>query len=73
MQVLQGMPVLAAPVRAAEVAPGPAFLGDTPILNVPAAPELLPLQPSKLAVYKLFVEQVFYRYTSHCIPLPLCL
>ena len=59
-QVLQSMPMLTAPPRAADTAhaPWPASPGEEPVLIVPAQQELLPLQPSKLAVYKLFTEQV---------------
>ncbi|KAL3131058.1 hypothetical protein ABBQ38_000374 [Trebouxia sp. C0009 RCD-2024] len=58
-QVLQSMPVIAAPPRAAEtaLAPWPASPEEEAVLIVPAQQELLPLQPSKLAVYKLFIEQ----------------
>ena len=52
------MPVLPVPPRAVEVAPGPAIEADVLLLHMPAQAELLPLQPSKLAVYKLFIEQV---------------
>ena len=52
------MPVLAVPPRAVGAAPGPAVEADVPLLHMPAQAELLPLQPSKLAVYKLFTEQV---------------
>lgn len=54
------MPVIAAPPRAAEtaLAPWPASPEEEAVLIVPAQQELLPLQPSKLAVYKLFIEQV---------------
>lgn len=60
MQVLQGMPLVAAPPRAVESAPAPwpASPEEAAELIVPAQQELLPLQPSKLAVYKLFMDQV---------------
>ncbi|KAL0037504.1 hypothetical protein WJX77_000402 [Trebouxia sp. C0004] len=62
-QVLQGMPVIAAPPRAVETAPapvpGPASPAEGAIaeLTVPRHAVLLPLQPSKLTVYRLFAEQ----------------
>ncbi len=59
-QVLQSMLVVAAPPRAVEDAPAPwpAAAEEEDPLNVPGQAVLLPLQPSKLAVYKLFVDQV---------------
>lgn len=64
MQVLQGMPVITAPPRAVETAPAPwpSSPEEEAVLIVPAQQELLPLQPSKLAVYKLFTEQVRQPY-----------
>ena len=60
MQVLQSMPVIAATPRAIEAAPAPwpAAPEEEAVLVVPALQEVLPLQPAKLAVYKLFTEQV---------------
>ena len=60
VQVLQSMPTMIAPPRAVETAPAPwpASPEDEAVLVVPALQELLPLQPAKLAVYKLFTEQV---------------
>ena len=59
------MPVLAAPPRAVEAAPAPwpAANEEEAVLVVPALQELLPLQPAKLAVYKLFTEQVHAWHT----------
>ena len=74
MQVLQSMPVIAAPPRAIQAAPAPAPWPASPeeeaLLVVPALLELLPLQPAKLAVYKLFAEQVRPHHTIpyHTIP-----
>ncbi|KAL0047414.1 hypothetical protein WJX82_002778 [Trebouxia sp. C0006] len=62
-QVLQGMPIIAAPPRAVETAPapvpGPASSAEVAVaeLIVPSQAVLLPLQPSKLTVYRLFAEQ----------------
>ena len=60
MQVLQTMPVIASPPRAVEAAPArwPAAPEEEAVLEMPAMQELLPLQPAKLAVYKMFTEQV---------------
>ena len=62
LQVLQGMPIIAAPPKAVETAPapGPALPaeGATAELTVPSQAVLLPLQPSKLTVYRLFADQV---------------
>ena len=72
MQVLQSMPTIAAPPRAVEAAPAPwpAFPEEEAVLVVPALQEVLPLQPAKLAVYKLFTEQVRSHHTIpyHTIP-----
>ena len=59
MQILQGMPIVKPEPKAPEIAP--ALLAPAEkqaVLIVPAVTELLPLQPAKLAVYKLFTEQV---------------
>lgn len=61
------MPVLAVPPRAVEAGFGPAVEADVPLLHMPAQAELLPLQPSKLAVYKLFTEQVRTHYKHQCV------
>ena len=67
-QVLQGMPLVAALPRAVETAPTPwpASPEEEAVLVVPAQQELLPLQPSKLAVYKLFMEQVVLPQRHEC-------
>ena len=59
------MPVIAAPPRAVEAAPAPwpAAPEEEAVLEMPALQELLHLQPAKLAVYKLFTEQVHALYT----------
>ena len=69
MQALQSMPVIAAPSRAVEAAPAPwpASPEEEAVLIVPAQQELLPLQPSKLAVYKLFTEQVRQFHYHRCL------
>lgn len=61
------MPVIAAAPSAVEAAPAPwpAAPEDEAVLEMPALQELLPLQPAKLAVYKLFTEQV---RALHTIP-----
>lgn len=67
MQVLQSMPVIAGLPRAAEAALAPwPSPEEEAVLIVPAQQELLPLQPSKLAVYKLFTEQVS-QHPSRCL------
>ena len=74
LQVLQGMPIIAAPPRAVETAPapvpGPASSAEVAIaeLIVPSQAVLLPLQPSKLTVYRLFAEQVCFCWQGclHC-------
>ena len=66
LQVLQGMPIIAAPPRAVETAPapvpGPALPAEGAIAEwiVPSQAVLLPLQPSKLTVFRLFAEQVCF-------------
>lgn len=58
------MPIIAAPPRAVETAPAPVPGSASPAkgaiaeLTVPSQAVLLPLQPSKLTVYRLFVDQV---------------
>ncbi len=58
------MPIIAAPPRAVETGPapipGPALPAEGAVaeLTVPSQAVLLPLQPSKLTVYRLFAEQV---------------
>lgn len=74
LQVLQGMPIIAAPPRAVETAPapvpGPAPPAEGAIaeLTVPSQALLLPLQPSKLTVYRLFADQVCFCWQGrlHC-------
>ena len=74
LQVLQGMPVIAAPPRAVETGPAPApgpaspAEGATAELTVPSQAVLLPLQPSKLSVYRLFADQVCFCWQGrlHC-------
>lgn len=70
MQVLQGMPILAPLPRPEAPALAPALHSAlesaNPTLHIPAATELLPLQPSKLNAYKLFIEQV--RTQGSCLP-----
>ena len=66
------MPIIVAPPRAVGTtpAPWPASPEDKAALVVPALQELLPLQPAKLAVYKLFTEQVcpYDTIPNHSIP-----
>ncbi|DBA93431.1 TPA: hypothetical protein ACH3X1_015744 [Trebouxia sp. C0004] len=61
LQVLQGMPVMAAPPRAVETppVPGPTSPEESAIadLTVLGQAVLLPLQPNKFTVYRLFSEQ----------------
>ena len=55
------MPLLPTQPRPAPISPAPEPAGDEPRqapLVVPAQAVLLPLQPAKLAAYKLFVEEV---------------
>ena len=55
------MPVVAAQPMPTEAAPQPwpaAEGNEVRVLVVPAQAVLLPLHPSKLAVYKLFTDQV---------------
>ena len=58
LQVLQSMPVVAAPPRVVQPAPWPAAEEEQEALVVPGQALLLPLQPSKLGVYNMFTQQV---------------
>ena len=78
LQVLQSLPIIAAPPKVVETPPAPwpaAAEADEVLLTVPGQAALLPLQPSKLAVFKLFTEQVCcqcYCCHSHHIAAAAC-
>ena len=52
------MPVVAVPAQPSEGLPSTGLDEGVAELHVAAQADLLPLQPSKLPVYKLFVEHV---------------
>lgn len=58
MQVLQSMPIVEVAHKPAQEVVSAEEDEGVRVLHVPARAELLQLQPSKLAVYKLFAEQV---------------
>ena len=78
LQVLRSLPIIAAPPKVVETppAPWPATVEAAEVLlTVPGQAELLPLQPSKLAIFKLFTERVCcpcYCCHSHHIAAAAC-